>query len=231
MSNEPVPAPRGPKPAPFAWFDPRSTVGRLLICTLTGLCAALVGPPEWGAPLRSVAGWDVATVFHLSLVWFGVFSGDAGVVEGRAAEEDPGRRAVWILVLLASIVGLVSAVLIMHSAELAPAEHRALLAALSFWAVISAWAVTHTAFTLRYAHLYYDDDGGIGGLDFPGGEQPDDFDFAYFSFTVGMTFQVSDVGVSRSSFRRWVLAHSVLSFAYNTTIVALAINLLADVLR
>ena len=121
--------------------------------------------------------------------------------------------------------------LMMHSAEMGTLGGRTLFAGLAFWAVVSAWAVTHTAFTLRYAHLYYDDSGGKGGLDFPGGEPPDDFDFAYFAFTVGMCFQVSDVAVSRSAFRRWVLAHALLSFAYNTAIVALTINLLADLLR
>lgn len=188
-------------------------------------------PSDWGVPMVGVAGWDAATLLQLSLVWFGVFSGDPKQVEARAAEEDPGRRAVWILVVVASFVGLVAAVLIMRSAAMDTMEGRTLFAGLAFAAVVLAWAVNHTAFTLRYAHLYYDENGGVGGLEFPGGEAPDDFDFAYFSFTVGMCFQVSDVAVSRSSFRRWVLAHAVLSFAYNTAIVALTINLLADLLR
>jgi uncharacterized membrane protein len=179
----------------------------------------------------AIVGWDAATLVHLVLVWLGLFTQDAKQVATRAAEEDPGRLAVLVLVLVASVVGLVAAFLIIRSADEGSLARQTLLAGLAFWAVVSAWAVTHTAFTLRYAHLYYGDGDEPGGLDFPGREEPDDFDFAYFAFTVGMCFQVSDVAVSRSSFRRWVLAHALLSFAYNTAIVALTINLLAGLLR
>jgi len=89
-----------------------------------------------------------------------------------------------------------------------------------------SWLVTHTAFTLRYAHLYYR--GGPadeGGLEFPGDDKPDDFDFAYFAFTIGMCFQVSDVAVTDRHIRRTALLHSLMSFAYNTVIIALVLNL------
>jgi len=81
--------------------------------------------------------------------------------------------------------------------DLAPTS-EALLVVLCQAAVVSAWCVTHTAYTLRYAHLYYrdDDGGGEGGLTFPGDRAPDYFDFAYFAFTVGMCFQVSDVVIT-----------------------------------
>lgn len=216
---------------PFPWFDPRSTIGRVLLCACVGVGIAWSCPGDWGAATVAIAGWDGATMLHLTLVWFGLFTQDARQVAARAAEEDPGRLAVLVLVLLASVVGMVAAFQIIRSAEVGTLAGRTLFAGLGFWAVVSAWAVTHTAFTLRYAHLYYDDAGQPGGLDFPGGEEPDDFDFAYFAFTIGMCFQVSDVAVSRSAFRRWVLAHSVLSFAYNTAIVALTINLLAGLLH
>jgi uncharacterized membrane protein len=81
-------------------------------------------------------------------------------------------------------------------------------------------------FALRYAHLFYrDDDEGVGGLGFPGKSPPDLFDFAYFSFTLGMTFQVSDVVIESQQIRRTALLHAVLSFAYNSAILALVINL------
>jgi uncharacterized membrane protein len=92
--------------------------------------------------------------------------------------------------------------------------------------VVSAWLLMHTAFTLRYAHLYYANADHIGGLDFPGKELPDDLDFAYFSFTLGMTYQTSDVSISDRSIRRLALGHVLLSFVFNTIILALAINLI-----
>jgi uncharacterized membrane protein len=100
-----------------------------------------------------------------------------------------------------------------------------LLAAFCLGAVVIAWLLTHTAYALRYAHLYYrDDDNGVGGLVFPGDEQPDAVDFAYFSFTIGMCFQVSDVTITSRPIRREVLFHGCLSFAYNTAVLALALN-------
>jgi uncharacterized membrane protein len=95
---------------------------------------------------------------------------------------------------------------------------------LTLAAIVLAWVVAHTVYTLRYAHLYYGR-GGHKGLQFPGDEQPADTDFAYFSFTVGMCFQVSDVVVTSTICRRAVLLHAVLSFIYNTAILALALNL------
>jgi uncharacterized membrane protein len=93
--------------------------------------------------------------------------------------------------------------------------------------VIVSWCLTHTAFTLRYAHIFYragrDEEGG---LNFPGKAKPDDLDFAYFAFTIGMCFQVSDVTVTTRTVRRTALAHALLSFAYNTVVLALVVNLI-----
>src|SRR5262249_25252673 len=113
---------------------------------------------------------------------------------------------------------------------LSPSE-EAMFVGLCLAAVGSAWMLTHTAYTLRYAHLYYRDDGeGEGGLTFPGSQDPAYFDFAYFSFTVGMCFQVSDVMITSPLIRRAVLGHSLLSFVYNTAIVALSLNLVFGLL-
>ena len=99
------------------------------------------------------------------------------------------------------------------------AAHELTLASIAL-----SWTMTHTAYTLRYAHLYYRS-GGRHGLQFPGDEAPADIDFAYFAFTVGMCFQVSDVTVSTTACRRAVLLHATLAFVYNTMILALALNL------
>jgi len=99
-------------------------------------------------------------------------------------------------------------------------------AAMCLFAVASAWTLTHTAYALRYAHVFYRDKGpGSGGLEFPGAPHPDYFDFTFFAFTVGMCFQVSDVTISNSAVRRVVLGHAMLSFAYNTAIIAVVLNL------
>jgi len=93
-------------------------------------------------------------------------------------------------------------------------------------AVVSAWVLCHTAYTTRYAHVYYGNDPSNRGLTFPGTEQPCELDFAYYAFNIGMCFQVSDVAVTLHSMRVLTMVHAMLSFAFNTAILALSLNLL-----
>jgi uncharacterized membrane protein len=105
---------------------------------------------------------------------------------------------------------------------------------LSITGIISSWVMLHSIFTLHYAHLYYSKIKGTAtacGLDFPEEKKPDYIDFAYFSFIIGMTFQVSDVTINSRIIRRTVLAHSLLAFALNTFVVALTINLIAGLTK
>jgi uncharacterized membrane protein len=98
--------------------------------------------------------------------------------------------------------------------------------------MLFSWILIHTIFTLRYAHIYYGDDENkpdihAGGLIFPGGNRPEYMDFAYFSFVLGMTFQVSDVQITTARLRKLALVHGLLSFGFNTIMIALTINLVA----
>ena len=105
----------------------------------------------------------------------------------------------------------------------------------NFWVVLAlvsvalSWTVTHTAYTFRYAHLFYTGDVN-GGLDFPGTQTPCDLDFAYYSFTIGMAFQVSDVSITATDIRRATFGHALVSFVFNTTIVALSLNVMFQLL-
>ena len=99
-----------------------------------------------------------------------------------------------------------------------------MLGVIAVFTVFLSWFTVNTLFTLRYASLYYTEP--IGGIDFPDtAQEPDYLDFVYVAFTIGMTFQVSDVRVTAPSIRRAVLLHALLSFVYNTAIIALALNL------
>jgi uncharacterized membrane protein len=226
-THPPAPAP----PAKLRAFDPldlRQARARLLLSVVLGLAtSAVLALFPAGAPIavRVVAGWDVAATALLSLAWAIIWRSDSAMTRKRAAAEDPGRNTVSIVVLMASTFSLFAAAAVLRQAKtLAPSEGL-LLVGLCLGAVACAWSLTHTAYTLRYAHLYYRDDDPEGGLVFPGDGAPDYLDFAYFSFTVGMCFQVSDVTITGRSIRRAVLGHAILSFAHNTAILALALNL------
>jgi uncharacterized membrane protein len=225
-------APEGPVcPAPVPPFHPRAAIGRLLIALLVGVGTSLLLSQRFGWATRIVGGWDAAATMLLATIWFVILAVDPEETRCRAAAVDPGRTAVWIVVIVASASSLFAAAgLMRHARTLAPQGSTVLIVA-SLIAVITAWLLTHTGFTLRYAHLYYRDDlEGEGGLCFPGDRKPSDFDFSYFAFTVGMCFQVSDVTITSPQIRRAVLGHALLSFAYNTVILALALNLLFGIL-
>lgn len=179
--------------------------------------------------LRLLAAWDVAALVMSSFAWMIFLHAGPHETHQHAGSQDPGRHAVNILVILTSCVSLLATAVILRQAR-ASAEVRDLFVVLCILAVASAWLLTHSAYALRYAHLYYrDDDEGVGGLSFPDDTRPCYLDFAYFAFTIGMCFQVSDVSVPSRQIRRAVLGHSVLSFLYNTAILATAINLAVGV--
>jgi uncharacterized membrane protein len=215
----------------FARHDPRQARARLVIAIGAGLAVAYLVPDRFGAALRAIAGWDAAALCMGVLAWALISSTDAKRTRQKAAEDDPGRpRRLGDrdprqrLQPVRDRAG---------AAQRATTglEYRPLFIVLCLTAVVTAWALTHTAYTLRYAHLYYrDDHDGVGGLTFPGNAAPTYFDFAYFAFTIGMCFQTADVSITSRRFRRAVMAHAVLSFAYNTTILATAVSLIVGFL-
>ena len=204
--------------------DPLGARGRLLIAMAVLIfCAALLPLPNWLE--RGLAAWAAAALTLLVLSWTVLLRATPTITKQRATAEDPGRYGVFVTVLVSSFVSLAAAVYALRSDP----SRSNLLEGLAVAAVVLGWLVTHTGYTFRYARIYYapDDHGNpMKGLGFPGQEEPDDMDFAYFSFTLGMAFQVSDVTVTSSDLRRTVLFHSLQSFVFNTIIVALALNFL-----
>ena len=190
------------------------------VMVLTGWLARL--PPAESA----LVGWDAAGLVLLVLSWMVIVKADARETQERAGTEDPGRSLVYAIVLLASVASLLAATVLAGRARGLPADLKPLLVALCLATVGLAWTLTHTAFTLRYAHLYYREDvEGVGGVSMPCADAPTYFDFAYFAFTIGMCFQVSDVTVTSRQIRRTVLLHALISFTYNSLILAFVLNL------
>ena len=208
-------------------FDPHRAIVRVVIALLVGTitaCSASVAMPPTAAAL---VGWDVAGLVLLGLVWsLLIHKLDAAGTRKLAGDEDPGRTLIYVIVILASTVSLVAATLLVRQGRILGGGLARAFPALCLVTVALAWATTHTAFALRYARLYYrEDSDGVGGLELPEHQPPTYFDFAYFAFTIGMCFQVSDICVTSRQIRKTVLLHSLVSFAYNSLILAFVLNL------
>jgi uncharacterized membrane protein len=195
----------------------------MLVSAAAGTVVGIVARRLGALPVfASLAGWDAGAFIFLGIFLVVLLPLSAKATRARAAAEDPGRALVPLVVVLGSAASLLSAVVISASSS---ARHARMLVALSLANVALSWAVTHVAFSLRFAHLYYREDKPVGGVDFPGGHPPCYADFAYLAFTVGMTFQVSDTSISDGRIRNTVLLQALLSFVYNTAIIAFVLNL------
>ncbi len=155
----------------------------------------------------------------------------------RAQAQDEGRLAILSLVVAAACTSLLAIVFMLKDTKGLPTTILTLHVTLAGVTVICSWLLIHTMFALHYAHDYYHGDRSMspsevkaGGLDFPNENQPDYWDFLYFSFVIGMACQVSDVQVISRSMRRLALVHSVLTFFFNTIILALSINIIAGLI-
>jgi uncharacterized membrane protein len=197
----------------------------------------LLFAPSWlVGTQRAVAAYDAGALLLIVILWVLGMHAHPKDTECRAAVEDPGRNTVLALVIVSVVGGLASAISIIgRGPHVANAGEKSIVYVLGLAAVFLGWFLIHTLFTFRYAHLYYYDDDGDNeadrGLAFPGTQMPNDYDFAYFAFVIGMTFQVSDVQITDSGVRRVVLLHGLISFAYNSAILALVINLVSGLIH
>jgi uncharacterized membrane protein len=203
---------------------------RLLASLAVGLAVALVIPAGVGPALRAVIGWDCAAALFLGLVIAMATRATADSMRRRAALEDEARWVFLAMMAVAAFFAMFAILGIMHEAKAAGGAVMVVMTAIAGLTVVLSWLLTHTVFAVHYAHDYFNDlaENRPPGLDFPSEhDDPDYWDFLYFSFVVGMTAQVSDVQVLTQPWRRLVLAHGILSFLFNTVVLALSINLLA----
>lgn len=202
---------------------------RLLSCFVTGIVTAWLLPPALAqqAVTKAIIGWNVGACLYLVLAARMMFWSSHARMKTRALQQDEGRILVLTFVVAAALMCIGAIV-----AELAVVKElkgtlryaHIMLAALT---IASSWAFTQVMFALHYAHDYYATEvrGGHGGLDFPGGHAPDYGDFLYFACVIGTSGQTADVSLSSRTMRRTGLVHCVLAFFFNTTLVALTINI------
>jgi uncharacterized membrane protein len=203
---------------------------RLAVSAVLGLVVILALPSSLTVVTRMLIGWDSGVLIYLGATAAMMAGSTASVIRRNAAAQDEGAFALLVLTVFAAMASL-GAIF----AEAASVERGhpgyALYVTLTIVTVVLSWAFIHTIFALHYAHEFYGEHAREGCLRFPGGGEPDYWDFIYFAFVIGMTFQVSDVAVTNKSARRTVVIHGALSFFFTTAIVALTVNIAAGVIQ
>ena len=233
----------------IGWASSLKDLRRVLTAALIALIVVYVLQP-WGGDveLELVTLWDAWAVSYLGLTGLLVIRSSIQQTRQWALDERipprphlsllrsvilrvlqvlflASRTSSLFFIVLVSLVGLVLAIsLSPHVRDLETARGVSVVV-LDALGVVSAWGVLHISYALHYAYLYYRSEESAGGLAFPGEQNPKQLDFAYFAFTIGTSFAVSDVAVTDPAIRQAVLGHQILSFFYNTSILALVINL------
>jgi uncharacterized membrane protein len=183
-----------------------------------------------------IAGWNASALLIIALDWLTILTTPQRKIRELAQQQDLSRFLIFLFVVVAACAALFAVGFLVRVHKAQTAGHFTVHLALTLLTVVSSWTLVHMVFGLRYAHAFYGDSEvpGVhqhaGGLIFPGDRPPDYFDFAYFSFVIGMTCQVSDVQITSRRMRRLTLIHSVLSFGFNTIILALLINTVSGLL-
>jgi len=203
---------------------PRLSFSILLI----GLVSLLTPPTFIAEPLtRALLAWNCGIAVYLALILGAMLRASPEALRARAIEQDSGRIAVLVMAVGAVVVCLVGIVFELSAAKNLYGHLKAEHVGLAIATVLSAWAFMQVMFAQHYAHEYHKAilRGRHGGLDFPGDETPDYGDFLYFSCVIGTSGQTADVSITSRSLRRTGAVHCVLAFLFNTTLVALTINI------
>ncbi|MBE9584362.1 DUF1345 domain-containing protein [Mucilaginibacter sp. JRF] len=201
---------------------------RLLFSLLVAGGAFFIFKGE-SVPATILTTWIGFALSVIILEWVVFFGAHPREIRKIASIEDSSRTLIFIITLCSALISLSAIYILLKSTKGHSDEEVAAHVFLALGAVITSWWLVHTIFTMRYAHVYYDikEKDHTHGLQFPDEELPDYIDFVYFSFVIGMTFQVSDVEISSRRIRRLALVHSLVSFVFNTAIVALSINIVS----
>jgi len=216
----------------FCRNDARHRLALALIAGAAVFFASRTYVRFWSA---AVSAWNAFAFVVLALEWVTILTTPQRKIHERARQEDLSRSFIFLFVVGAACAALFAVGFLVKMHKNQTGGHLIVHLLLTLATVISSWTLLQTVFSFRYAHAFYgdsDEPGArhAGGLIFPGNRPPDYFDFAYFSFVVGMTCQVSDVQITSRRMRRLTLIHSVLAFGFNTIILALVINTVSGLL-
>lgn len=202
---------------------------RLMGSMLLAVVAYALMPDPWPINSRLLLAWDVGVGCYLALAWTMAARSSTEKMQQRAAEEDVTAVVFLVMTLAAAVVSLIAIAVELYGIHDAGNLEVSRLA-IAGVTILFSWFFVHTIYAVHYAHEYYGDRGARKGLDFPHTDKPDYWDFFYFSFNLGAAAQTSDVVIVSRRMRRLALAHTILAFLFNTTILALAVNVGAGLL-
>lgn len=204
-----------------------SAATHIMVAGALGVAGALIMGFTGGWGFAALVGWDVMAAVFVTWIWLTIWPRDPQSTASHAVREDPGRPVVDLLLVGASVASLAGVGFVIAASGNSGGLAKTGYVAFAVVTVFLSWAVVHTAYTLRYARLYYG--GKAGGLDFHQRpeREPQYIDFAYISITVGMTFQVSDPEVTSTVMRATILRHALLAYLFGVVIIGVVINVLA----
>ncbi|MCD2423380.1 DUF1345 domain-containing protein [Niabella pedocola] len=206
-------------------------IDRVYLSLIAGSIAAAALYMLQLPPMMTIlSGWLAFCICYLILCWQVIYTTPLEYIVKRAAVEDGSRAFVFLFIVLACFACMGAVLSIVINSRANAASHFLWLP-LSVSAMIASWLLVHTIYTFHYAHLYYQDGAKGSGLHFPGEEKPDYRDFAYYALCMGCTFQVSDVDTTSKKLRMVTMYHGLISFALNTFLVALTINIVSGLVH
>jgi uncharacterized membrane protein len=205
---------------------------KLVLSAIVGIGVIFMLPPEWRLATRSLIGWDAGIGLYLCIVYWIVARSEVSHIRQHAKDEDEGRILILVLIVAATLASFAAIIALLGQESTGQGQggHKIepLQMLLAIGTILLSWAFVHSIFAIHYAHEFYTESPPAGGLDFPGDKKPDYWDFVYFSFVIGMTFQVSDVAVTSRSIRHAVTAHGIVSFLFNVALLAITVNVAAS---
>ncbi|MDR3411885.1 MAG: DUF1345 domain-containing protein [Formivibrio sp.] len=213
------------------WHQVRARPRLIASCAI-GVLAFGILPLQFAPSTRVLVAWDIGAGLYLALAWIMIRRQTVEHMRWRARVEDDGAKVVLILTVAAAIASLAAIVLELSGQKTNSHDWQSLHLALAAVTLAISWLLVHTTFSLHYAHTYYIALGQKGGapLDFPKQDTPVCMDFLYFAMVIGMTSQTADVAITSTQMRRLVMAHGIIAFVFNTTLLALTINIAASLL-
>lgn len=209
-----------PMPVRVVYGRPRTFIAMAL-----GVIVFFLLPDTQRLATRLIIGWDFFAALYLVLAYITMLRCDVGHIRRSAALQDDGR---FLILLVTAFGALASLGAIVFDLGASKGNKAGLI--LATVTIALSWVLVHTVFALHYAHDFYRGKKP-GGLQFPSGDahaEADYWDFVYFSFVIGMTAQVSDVGITDKVIRRTATVHGIISFVFNTALLALMVNIAAS---